>query len=37
VHIFGFIARNLSRCTVTWTSEEINLLFPVQNKITVQH
>jgi len=20
VHLFGFIIRNLSRCTVTWTS-----------------
>jgi len=27
VHLVGFIIRNLSRCTVTWTSKFSKILF----------
>jgi len=33
VHLFGFILRNLKRCTVTWTSKETNCRKNIHTKM----
>ena len=36
LHLVGFIMRNLSRCTVTWTSDSLYLVTPMAHTIVIK-
>jgi len=37
VHLAGFIIRNISQCTVTWTSNSINPCYDITQEVKARY